>query len=426
MHVFAKEERVFHFTEIPNLRHLRMVQVIGRMGGVCNAARELSIAQPAVTQAVGNLENKIGTPIFERCATGSFPTSMGKRYILRIDRFFDILDRAMAAVLGYTEGISDGVAPQVDRVMTNTQLRSLIVTCEKGRVSELAHNMGLTPASLFRSARSLERSLGRSLFDRTALGPIPNKTGEYLARECRRAVREIELGKGEILLVSGSVSLELIVGVLPMPGSHELVEAIQNFMAKYPSAKIRLVSGEYHKLLADLNNSRIDMMVGILRKPEWAVDVSEEFMFNDSYCVIVRREHPLSKFKKVSPEDLSCFDWVAPAIGTPRRDRIEKIFEGLSTCPRFHLETPSLTMCRSLLLGSDMITLMARSEVRQEIEHGIYAELPCEFLSGLRQPKGVTTRCDWLPTRAHEAFLDCLRAATNSKVVPNDKIELVF
>lgn len=54
---------MFQFAEIPNLRHLRMVQVIGRTGGVSCASRELSTSQPAVTQAVANLEADIGTPI---------------------------------------------------------------------------------------------------------------------------------------------------------------------------------------------------------------------------------------------------------------------------------------------------------------------------------------------------------------------------
>ena len=77
---------MFLFAEIPNLRHLRMLQVIGRMGGVSAAARELCTSQPAVTQAVANLEAEIGTPIFERCATGTYPTTLGKQYLLRLDR----------------------------------------------------------------------------------------------------------------------------------------------------------------------------------------------------------------------------------------------------------------------------------------------------------------------------------------------------
>jgi LysR family transcriptional regulator, regulator for genes of the gallate degradation pathway len=401
---------MFQFSDIPNLRHLRMVQVIGEVGGVSGAARALSTSQPAVTQAVANLEAEIGTPIFERCATGTYPTPLGQQYLHRIGRFFKILDGALAHITGHIEG-SHRPAPQADRMMTGTQMRSLMATCEQGRVAEIAETLGLSPASLFRSARSLERSLGRNFFDRTAQGPIPNRTGTLLAREFRRAVRELDLGRGEALMATGSVSLELVVGALPMAGSHELSCATRAFLTDYPLVKVKLVSGEYHKLLDDLCNSRIDMIFGILRKPTWAEDVNEENMFLDSYCLVARPGHPLTRLTTVTPIDLARYDWVVPASGTPRRRRIDRIFEHETAKPRFNLETSSLTMSKALLLSSDTITLLTRSEIQLDLDLGMLADLPCSFLNDVL-PKGVTTRSDWLPTVAHDAFLDHLRNIT--------------
>lgn len=402
---------MFQFAEIPNLRHLRMVQSIGQLGGVSSASRELSTSQPAVTQAISNIEADIGAPIFERCATGTYPTANGKKYLLRIDRVFDILENAIASVLGRGDGKHDRPLLRVDRLITSTQLRALIVTCEQGRVSEIAERLGMSPASLYRSARSLERVLCKPLFDRTAHGPIPNRTGNFLAREFRRAVREYELSRGEFLLASGAGSLEIVVGALPMAGSHELARATRAFMSAYPSAKVRLVSGEYHKLLADLENSRIDMIFGILRKPEWADDLNEELLFEDRYCLVARPDHPLTRLDEVTPADLARYDWVVPQSNTPRRNRIEEIFADQPDRPSFTLETPSLTISRAFLLNSDTVTLMTRSEVQYDLELGILSRLQCGFLTGVLR-KGVTTRGDWLPTEAHTAFLDCLREVT--------------
>jgi DNA-binding transcriptional LysR family regulator len=402
---------MFQCVETLNLRHLRMVQMVGMMGGVSSASRELYTSQPAVTQAVLNLEAEIGAPIFERCATGAYPTVIGRQYLLRIDRFFEILDTAMAQILGRHGSGPDRKAPQADRLMTGTQLRSLIATSDRERVGEIARNLGLSSNSLFRSAHSLERALGKPLFDRTAQGPIPNKAGDFLAREFRRAMREIELARGDILLTAGTGSLEIIVGAMPMAGSHELAEATQRFMASHSSVKVRLVSGEYHNLLADLTNSRIDMIFGMLRKPDWADDVSEEILFRDNYCMVARPGHSLAERPEVTPAELVHYQWVVPSVGTPRRTRIEAIFDGMQMRPCFHLETSSLTMGRALLLSSDTITLMTRSEVQYDLDHGVLAELRCPYLDDVLL-KGVTTRSNWLPTRAHTAFLDCLREIT--------------
>jgi DNA-binding transcriptional LysR family regulator len=402
---------MFQFAETPNLRHLRMVQVIGKMGGVSSASRELCASQPTVTQAVANLEAEIGTPIFERCATGTYPTPLGRQYLLRIDRFFEILDGALAHVLGRHEGATGRAATHADRLMTGTQLRAFIVAGEAGRVDEIARGLELSPASLLRAARSLERTLNKPLFDRTAQGPIPNRHGEFLGREFRRAVREIELARGEILLEAGAEDLELVVGAMPMAGSQELAEATRRFLLSHPAVKVRLVSSEYRSLLADLHDSRVDMIFGMLRGSQTPDDVSEELLFRDGYCLVARARHPLARLAEVSPSDLLGSQWVVPSPGTPRRKRIEALFEGLPTRPRFNLETSSLVMGRAMLTGSDAVTLMTRSEVQNDLDQGLLVALRCPLLDDVL-PKGVTTRRDWLPTQAHTAFIECLRSST--------------
>jgi LysR family transcriptional regulator of gallate degradation len=409
---------MLHFVRTPNLRHLRMVQVVGRMGGVSSASRELHAAQPTVTQAIANLETQIGTRIFERCAMGSYPTANGKQYLRRIDRFFEILDSAIANVLK-----PDGNVQQVDRLITGTQLRSFIATSDQRQISEIAQRLNLSPTSLLRSARTLERSLGTPLFNRSAQGPIPNKTGIFLAREFCCAMRELELARHETLPAAQACSLDLIVGTLPMTGSHELAEATQRFMASYPTVKVRLVSGDYHKLLADLSGSRIDMIFGTLRKHNWTSDISEEILFRDRYCVVTRPSHPLTGCEEVTAAELAHFQWVVPPIGTPRRTRIEAIFDGARTHQGFHLETSSQAMSRTLLLDSDMITLMTLSEAQCDLDLGVLSELRCPFLDDVLFT-GVTTLSDWLPTQEHTAFLEGLRELTTHSGSEVDRTRL--
>ena len=241
-------------------------------------------------------------------------------------------------------------------------------------------------------------------------GRSPNKTGIFLDSEFRRACREIALARGEIFLASGKESLELVVGALPMAGSFDLVEATRQFMASYPAVKVRLVSGEHHKLLADLASSRIDLIFGMLRKTDCYFDVNEEILFSDNYCMVTHPGHPLVQLDEVTPADLAKYDWVVPSLGTPRRNRIEAIFKG-QQYPSFHLETSSPTLIRAFLLSSNTITLMTRSEVQFDLDLGNLVSLPCPFLKNVLL-KGVTTRSDWLPTNAHSAFINCLREIT--------------
>ena len=80
---------------IPNLRHLRMLQIIGRTHGMGCAAREMNTSQPAVTLAVAAVEDELGVEIFERGGSGTFPTASGQLLLARIGRFFEILEAAL-------------------------------------------------------------------------------------------------------------------------------------------------------------------------------------------------------------------------------------------------------------------------------------------------------------------------------------------
>lgn len=400
--------------DIPNIRHLRMVQMIGRVGGLTCASRMLNTSQPAVTQAVSNLENDIGAKIFERTATGTYPSDIGKRFLLRIDRFFDTLEAAVSDIMGTPRDASDTRTPAVERLITSTQARALIVASDPAVVEQTALMLGVSSATLYRSVRELERSLGRRLMERTANGQICTQAGAKLARGLRRAMREIEFARGEVQLARGRPDLEITVGALPMSGSMELAAAITAFRTRRPDVRVKIMTSNYHTLLDDLGKCSIDLIFGLLRRPDWASDVAEEALFADSFCIVARAGHPLSKLRDVTPQALAQYDWVVPAPGTPRRQQIERIFADEKTQPRFGIETSCLATLRALLSDSDLVTVMTRSEASLDANAGLLDVLPCRFLDPL-PPKGITTRDGWLPTEAHQDFLDCLREATNRK-----------
>ncbi len=374
-----------------------------------SASRELFASQPSVTQALAKFEAQLGIRIFQRCATGCYPTKKGQHYLLRIDCFLKILDDAITHILQPT-GRKDRNVQQVSRLLTGTQLRALIAISDQAQVHENARSLGLSLATLLRSVRTLERTLATPLLTRCEEGLITTRSGSYLADEFRRAVRQIELAH-EAMLVTQDASPEITVGILPMAGSQILAETLQKFRASHPSVRVRLISGEYHKLFSDLISNRIDMIFGTLRMDDETGYVSREILFRDSYCLVTRPDHPLTRYKKIVPAELAHFPWVGSPSGTPERTRIDALFNGSQTRPDFYLETTSQTLSRELLLSSDMMTLMSRSAAQDDINHGILSALYCSFLDDV-QLKGVLTRCDWLPPPVHHAFLQELRTVT--------------
>ena len=65
-----------------NLQHLRYLVVVAQLGSLTRAAQALHIGQPALTQAVRNLEREVGAPLFDRTSRGVVLTDAGRRVVV--------------------------------------------------------------------------------------------------------------------------------------------------------------------------------------------------------------------------------------------------------------------------------------------------------------------------------------------------------
>jgi len=66
-----------------NLTHVRNFVAVANAGGLRRAARQLGLAQPAISRSISELERELGTPLFERTTTGMIITPIGKSFLQR-------------------------------------------------------------------------------------------------------------------------------------------------------------------------------------------------------------------------------------------------------------------------------------------------------------------------------------------------------
>lgn len=68
-----------------DVRHLQVVEAIFQTGSATRAAERLRVTQPAVSQALQQVESRVGVRLFERLHTGMALTGEGRR-VLRAAR----------------------------------------------------------------------------------------------------------------------------------------------------------------------------------------------------------------------------------------------------------------------------------------------------------------------------------------------------
>jgi LysR family transcriptional regulator, regulator for genes of the gallate degradation pathway len=391
--------------DIPSVRQLRVFAAIADSQSISAAAKAVNLSQPGVTQSLRTLEHRVGAELFERRGAGSYLIESGAILLPRVQRFFDQLCGALDdkdAAVG-----SRALEVAVNRI-TEPQIRSLIAVSQHNSFSAAARALNITEPSLHRAAKGLERELRRRLYQRTSSGITTTALGTEIARRFQLALRELAYGIEELQAARGNVVTRIVIGNIPHSGTRILSSAINDFVMAYPTSTVQIIDGHYEALLDDLRAGRLDLLFGVLRRPAWAKDVTEETLCKNHYVVVGRVGHPLSRAKTVNLRALAQYDWIMPGAMTPRQQAFRRMFAPLSVLPRISVETTSTQIYRDLLATTDALTLMSVLEVLHNNRTEL-AILPFRS-SELRRSDGLAIRADWQPTPIHDHFLTLLRA----------------
>jgi len=389
--------------EQPSLWQLRVFETVARHENVTQASQELLRSQPATTSCLSAFEGLLGVSLFERSTTGTWLAPAGVAALVRARKILQAARDAVAQ-LGSTRNVSPDV---LAGGITRTQMRCLIAIAECGSFRAAARLLGITEASLQRAARTLEQNLGASLYRQSASGVTTTAVGQAFARQLLTISNQIAAMADALHAYHFPVERSVTVGVLMLDPSILIVSAIRELNAHFHDARVVIINGTYDQLLNKLLRSEIDFMLGVLKNPDQSFDFVEEPLYRERYCVVARRDHPLTRESAVTVDALRDYQWILPPRGSPRREAYEYVFSE-SAPPLASIETYSLSTIRITLYDSDTLTVLSWTEVLSERRFGLLAPLAID-VPWDGPVVGVTARRDWQPNDVQETFLRSVR-----------------
>jgi DNA-binding transcriptional LysR family regulator len=371
------------------------------------------LSQPAVTQAVGSLEEEFRSALFVRTMRGMELTPAGRLCALRVSSALERVEAAIGAAAPQARG-----GAGVRHGITARQLHALVAAVDAGGFGPAARLAGMTRATIQRAARELEERLGVPLFEATSHGLRPTREALRLALQVQLAVAELAQARAEVAAAAGADTGQTVIGAMPLGRSFMVPEAVLRFAERRPQHRVSILDGPYENLLDALRRGRADVLVGALRE-QIPPDVVQKPLFDDPLAIIVRRDHPLAKMsgggRRAPPaEALVRFAWIAPRAGSPLRRHFERLFSGATAPPpAAAIECNSLIAARTLLLRSDRAMLLSAQQAHHELAAGELVALPHPAGRVVRAI-GLTLRRDWQPTAAQAELLDMLREVANA------------
>ncbi len=112
-----------------DLRQLRTILAIAETGSLTKAAELLHIVQPALSRQLKQLEDELGTPLFERNRLGMALTAPGRRFVDQVRVSLKVLNQAKAdigaAAANLTGSVAIGMLPGLATVLAGPLVTSL-------------------------------------------------------------------------------------------------------------------------------------------------------------------------------------------------------------------------------------------------------------------------------------------------------------
>jgi LysR family transcriptional regulator of gallate degradation len=388
-----------------NLRHLRLLIAIDESGSVSAVARSALISQPALTQALAGLERAFGATLFHRSAAGVVATADGERIILRVRRALNHLARACRDLGKIRAGLP------LESYLTMAHVRGLTALAESGGFTRAAEAVGISPPSLHRAVRDIERIAGASLVQRKGRGVELTRAGERLARSFSIAVTELTAATEEAREAGGHLS----IGAMALSRSLLLPNTLANLLEARSDIEVDVVEGSYLELVELLRSGRIDLLIGALRDHATA-DLVQERLFDDSLTIIGRAEHPLAG-KVAGFDQLAAYPWIVARRASGLLDRWQKMFDHSEKArPKAPIQCGSVALIRGVLARSDFLTLLSTAQVSAEIDAGTLVRIE-SVVPDTARTIGVISRRDWYPTKLQNEFILCLRQTAHGQIV---------
>ncbi|KAA0590400.1 LysR family transcriptional regulator [Azospirillum lipoferum] len=293
------------------------------------------------------------------------------------------------------------------------QLATFAAIVKAGSLGRAAIALNMTQPALSRAMKRLEHQLGVELFERHSKGIQLTEIGKAFLPYATSLQAEANQALEEIRALRGAAKGTVRVGAVASIASSILPQAIGNTLQASPGLRFDVVEGVWDLLAAGLAKHEIDIALGAETADTDEIVAIRDCCWTDTSRVVAAVGHPLARRPRLTLADTLEERWTIPPQGTGPHQHLERIFAGQGLgLPDIVVRTRSITVLKSLVVGSGFLSWMAEPMFEPERRAGLIAPLAIPGIDGGRTLMAFRRRRGSLPLPSHK-FLDALRKLTS-------------
>ncbi|RIX53543.1 LysR family transcriptional regulator [Paenibacillus nanensis] len=290
------------------------------------------------------------------------------------------------------------------------QLNYVIQIANEKNFSRAADKLHIAQPSLSQQLSKLEQELGVLLFRRTTNSVELTQAGQVFVEKSQSILDAVEQLKQEMDDMAQMRRGRLVVGTLPITGSHVLPLVLPAFGAQYPQIEVILVEETTAKLEQLTASGGTDL--SLLSLPLIDSSLAYQPYLEEQICLAVPPQHPLASRKDaVAIEELKEEPFIGLKRGQGFRQITVELCEDAGFSPQIVFESSNIETVQSLVAGG-----MGIAFVPQMLTRAGGSEFTPVYLKLQSNPTRtlvIASRKGRYLSKAAQAFIETLNETIN-------------
>ena len=236
------------------------------------------------------------------------------------------------------------------------QVRAVIAVCEEGSFTRAAERENATQSGISQHVAAVERKLGVKLFERAAGRVTPTPAGMRYYKSCVEAVGALDNAAEQARALSGQVTGELRIGLMPTFTRAVLAPVLDDFVPRCPEVRLHIVEGYSGSLTDMVLDEELDFAV--VPAFEGTIGLKSRLLVRDREMLISgpkRGFAPLAPFRLPNAAPLK---FVLPGPDNIRRRNLETYFQSHGVEVEAVLEMDAMIATLEFVARSDWVTIL--------------------------------------------------------------------
>lgn len=251
--------------------------------------------------------------------------------------------------------------------MNIRDLKYLVTTADTLHFGKAAELCFVSQPTLSMQLKKLEEELGVTLFERNNKKVILTPIGKTIVVQARLILQQVDELKRIAEFAHNPLAGKIRLGAIPTVAPYLIPQILPTIQAQLPKLELYLFEEKTDRLLADLQNGDLDLIILALPIPQKNIQFIP--LYEEPFLAAVPKQHPLAKLKEINNEQLRNQNILLLEEGHCLRD------QALEICQHSHAqEVPgfrgtSLEMIAGMIALDHGISLFPALSKQQYAKH---------------------------------------------------------